>query len=379
MSMCVWARVRVRLLSLFFKGNERRKPEHMMQNSHRGVSRLKLITGSFLLLAGVVGVAYPLWWNHRSSSGATALLKSFRNQVSHNTTHPHQGTNASCNTSGVSGVLQIPSLSLVAPVEQGLADSVLNVAIGHDPATNWPGSSGTSLFAAHDVSFFSQLGSIQPGNLVTFTSGCSTLVYRVSGIKVQNTGTVISLPSVGSIILDTCYPSNALWYTNQRLVVTAVYVDQTKVVLPPVPTPIVSNANNLNAVVPTSIPPGELNLANNTQEMGHLTFSGSYSPSFVQSDLPLGVEATALKGWFAVTHSLYNSRPNWWSNFTQAIFPAQLVASNVRSTAPLEIDEQVTGTNVTGVTLSGGVNNFLLTVSEKVNGSQLVVSNISWS
>lgn len=365
------------------KGNKSRRVArraHALPNSRaRFAWRSRQFLGVTLLLGGTLGVAYPLWWNHRSSSGASALLKTFHHQQTSKGVPIANSSAASCVGNSVSGILSIPALALVAPVEQGLSDAVLNVAVGHDPSTSWPNKSSAALFAAHDVSFFSQLGSIQEGNLVTYTSNCDTSEYRVSAISVLTTGSTVALPKNGSVILDTCYPSNALWYTSQRLVVTATFIKQVKQILPQNPAPLVSNVDHLVASVPTSIPPAELNLANNTQEMGHLSFSGNSSQAFIQSDLPLTAAAAALKGWFVVTHTLVGPQPSWWNSFTQAQFPASLVTASIRSTSPLEITENLNGANLTGVTLTGGLNNHIVTVDEVPNGNSLSVTGISWS
>jgi sortase (surface protein transpeptidase) len=57
--------------------------------------------------------------------------------------------------------LEIPSLGVRAPVLQGLSDSVLNVAAGHDPASPWPGDVGESIIEAHDVSYFARISALK--------------------------------------------------------------------------------------------------------------------------------------------------------------------------------------------------------------------------
>jgi sortase (surface protein transpeptidase) len=48
--------------------------------------------------------------------------------------------------------LTIPALTLAAPVEEGTDDAELDVAVGHDPQSVWPGANGASVLLAHDVS-----------------------------------------------------------------------------------------------------------------------------------------------------------------------------------------------------------------------------------
>ncbi len=132
--------------------------------------------------------------------------------------------NSSCSATPGTGILTIPKLSLTTPVEQGLNNAVLDVAIGHDPATSWPGPSTAALFAAHGVSFFSHLNQLSPGDIITHAIPCATYTFRVEGAQGTSLGAPISLPNQGALVLDTCYPLNALWYTPDRYVVTASYV-----------------------------------------------------------------------------------------------------------------------------------------------------------
>jgi sortase (surface protein transpeptidase) len=64
-------------------------------------------------------------------------------------------------------ILAVPAIGLEAPVLQSLGDSVLNEAVGHDPASVWPGSKGISILLAHDASHFSGLGAVHAGNRVS--------------------------------------------------------------------------------------------------------------------------------------------------------------------------------------------------------------------
>ena len=48
-----------------------------------------------------------------------------------------------------------------APVEEGTDDQELNVAVGHDPQSVWPGVDGAAVFLAHDVSYFVHLNAAQ--------------------------------------------------------------------------------------------------------------------------------------------------------------------------------------------------------------------------
>jgi hypothetical protein len=70
--------------------------------------------------------------------------------------------------------LSIPAIHLQAPVEEGTEDQELNVAVGHAPASVWPGAAGTSVFLAHDVSYFVHLDALKPGDVISYATACDT-------------------------------------------------------------------------------------------------------------------------------------------------------------------------------------------------------------
>ncbi|MHB8682685.1 MAG: sortase domain-containing protein, partial [Acidimicrobiales bacterium] len=61
---------------------------------------------------------------------------------------------------------------MTAPVEQGTGDAELNVAVGHADSTPWPGTPGTSVFLAHDVSYFALIANLQPGDVINYEANC---------------------------------------------------------------------------------------------------------------------------------------------------------------------------------------------------------------
>src|SRR6185437_16130897 len=66
------------------------------------------------------------------------------------------------------GLLEAPVLGLVAPVLEGTGDAVLDDAVGHDPESAWPGGQGTSVLSAHDVTWFSHIDRLKPGDEIRY-------------------------------------------------------------------------------------------------------------------------------------------------------------------------------------------------------------------
>jgi LPXTG-site transpeptidase (sortase) family protein len=188
-----------------------------------------LVAGVLLVLGALTAIAYPCWWTHRERSAERSLVASAPDPVERPASPAAHG--APCSQTGrksaVSGVLVIPALGLAAPVIEGLSDRVLSVAVGHDPATPEPGGPGEAILEAHDVSYFSALGRLRPGDEVIWAAGCRRWVFKTILTTVAQAGTLLPTPPSGSgLALVTCWPTNALWWTPDRFVVeTSLRVD----------------------------------------------------------------------------------------------------------------------------------------------------------
>src|SRR5579875_1863841 len=125
-----------------------------------------------------------------SSHGQQALLRSAQTSADRSgTACSKQGTPS---TDGqLAGVLSLPKLSVSAPVEQGTDDAELNVAVGHADSTPFPGTPGTAVLLAHDVSYFAHIDQLQPGDTIDYRVGCVTHVFNVTGHTVVAAGAPI--------------------------------------------------------------------------------------------------------------------------------------------------------------------------------------------
>ena len=347
----------------------------------RFFTRARISLGLVLLIVAGIGIGYPLWWNHRSQSGAATLIAKYRAQSNGGGAGP--GRSLACTPHGGPGVLSIPTIGLVAPVQQGVDDSVLNVSVGHNPNTAWPGPNNGALLAAHDVSFFSRLSELNVGDVVSYTVSCGTFVFRVSQRQIATTGDNITIPPSGAVVLDTCWPTNALWFTPQRLIVTATYWKTEATATAPT---VVAPASGTIAPValqvnlPSALSPIALTLLTNSQLMGTMSFSGTPTSDFVQSNAPLQLEAAALTNWFAAIHTLEANRPSWWSYFARDVpFPTELRGTSIRSTSRLDVTESVTGTSITGITLAGNLNGLGVVAHESISGGFIYIDSYSVS
>lgn len=335
---------------------------------------LRAAVGGLLLAIAAAGVAYPLWWNHRSSSAGQVLLQRAL---------PVRGTRfgagtvaAGCSTGrGVGsaaastqhpGVLAIPILGLLAPVLQGLSNSVLDVAVGHDPATVWPGQHGESLLLAHDVSYFAELSRLRPGDRVSWQVGCAQAIFRVTATTVTRPGVAIAAPRSGSgLALITCWPTNALFWTSDRFVVQSELVSRwQRSSAPPV---LPARRVQLRVPAPPALAAEGLSLAQTGIPVGRLAFAGSPSATFGEGPQPLEVEEAALRDYAAAAKTAAAGNRSWWSSIAVAGLPLPAAWSLAHHT---DVTLVVSGSTVQEVIVTSPVVTVTLT---NRNGVLLVV------
>ena len=184
------------------------------------------LVGVVLLFTALFAASYAYAHQAHQRQAQAVLLSSEKAAMAKIATQSH---GASCQVSGVqpgqlSGILSIPAINLHAPVEEGTDDPELNVAVGHDPQSVWPGVDGAAVFLAHDVSYFVHLNALKPGDVITYATACNTVKFEVSGQQVVPAGSPVSNTTDPSLVLDTCWPPNALFFTPDRLLVRATEV-----------------------------------------------------------------------------------------------------------------------------------------------------------
>lgn len=241
----------------------------------------------------------------------------------------------------LSGVLSIPALGLRAPVEEGTDDPELDVAVGHDPQSVWPGATGTAVFLAHDVSYFVHLQALEPGDAVTYATACTTVTFRVSGQQVVPAGSPVPNTTTPSLVLDTCWPPNALFFTPDRLLVRATEVGAATgaATLRAAPAPAGGAGGDYRSPAPPALEAQGLTLAQNEAPMGTMTLVHA-SAGFAQSPGPLELEAAALTTYFGGLHAAAQRQAAWWATLAPAVaLPSQLDGAAVTGhDAPLDVE-----------------------------------------
>lgn len=353
-----------------------------MDSTRRSRSGVGLtIVGCLLLVGAAVGVAYPLWWQHRSdttgrrllaqplSGGTTTSVHGRSTSTDHPTCSPSSSGQAA-NASHLAGILQIPSLQLRAPVVQGVADAELNVAVGHDPASPWPGGLGESIVEAHDVSYFSHIDSLKDGTLVEWRDACRVSVFRVTSTEVSTPGTLLQPPPAGrGLALVTCYPTDALFWTPDRFVVQAVLVSSRGATST---ASVPQTVTHLVVPAPRALLDEGLTLQDNPILLGRLSLAGDPATAWSQGPAPLDVEADALESFFGAQKAIAQDNPGWWSALST---PGVAMPAAWDDSTPLFVTIDVVGRRVSSVTLTSEN----VTMRLGVVGDRLLISSVSVS
>ncbi len=322
--------------------------------------------GVLLLWSALGFTAYAVSWQAHSRHAAQVLLRSEHAAMDKIAARKH---GAACLVSGqqsgqLSGILHIPALKLTAPVEEGTDDQELNVAVGHDPQSVWPGVDGAAVFLAHDVSYFVHLNELKPGDVITYQTACNTVKFTVSQQQIVTAGSDVPNTTGPSLVLDTCYPPNALFFTSQRLLVRATEVEAASrgTSLSPGRT-LTGRASAVAYTVPA--PPAlvsqGLTLDQNEAPMGTMQLVNP-SVGFAQSPGPLSLTAAALEAYFGGLHAGAQNQQAWWTAIAPGvIMPPELTGATVIGhDSPLDVEIDSVGDTPsqvvlrTTVTLSGG-------------------------
>jgi sortase A len=354
-----------------------------------GVTLLGVVLLFTALFAGTYALTHQL---HQKHAGNVLVASAEANAKK---VH-QQNHGAACTVSGVkqgqlSGLLSIPAINLKAPVEEGTDDAELNVSVGHNPQSVWPGGVGTSVFLAHDVSYFVHLNALKAGDVITYSTACNTWKYQVTDQQVVSSGSQVLNTPGPSMVLDTCWPPNALFFTPDRLLIHATELG------------VATKGGSLNpskefintvqstsytTSAPQQLQAQGLSLDQNYAPMGTMNLVNA-SVSFAQSPGPLSLEAAALTTYVGGLHSSAQRNTQFWGAMAPGVpMPPQLAGASIsdhQSPLNVEIDStkgvpsQVVLTET--VTLSGGSDpgTHAETVVLPVHGSVVTIGSWTFS
>lgn len=318
-----------------------------------------------------------------SSGGAgTTALGACMSGAKGGTAHRHAPVR---HVTPVQGLLEIPDLGVVAPVEQGMGDAQLAVAVGHNPDSVWPGQRGNAVLYAHDVSYFTSIPNLKNGDEVTFVTPCTTYTFAVTSHAIVKQGAPLYNTSTAAVTLVTCWPTNALWFTPDRYLVTATEI--AKRATGPGAHSYAKASQPPTVPVPAPLAAQGVTLGTYDLPMGTFSLRGNPSRAWAQSTAPLLVEGSAIEAFIAGFRALAEGRLDWWAKIAPGVPPpSPLVdAGSPSYESPTDVTEQTVRTKVVSVTITdtvviGGGNRpgrYAVTAREAVVGHTLTVT--SWA
>jgi sortase A len=236
------------------------------------------------------------------------------------------------------------------------------------------------------VTWFSGIGQLRPGDELRYVMPCRTFTYRVMSHRVVAAGSPVYNTATARIVLDTCYPLNALYLTGSRYLVYADLIETSPTsaipAQPASPSPLIVPA-------PKALVAEGLGLEQNEAPLGVLRLSGSPSASWRQTSAPLQTEASVLTAYFGIVRSAEQANQSWWAALAPS-WPRSAAAGLWRGQitgydTPLDITLRMQGSRVLGATLtaevssagSGQPGTYNLAVTETVSGNELLVSSFT--
>jgi LPXTG-site transpeptidase (sortase) family protein len=336
-------------------------------------------------------VRATLWTTHSNRVGESLIkkLENARHKAAHAAATGATTPTCTATTSagGPQGLLVIPSIGLTAPVEEGTGDDQLNVAVGHVSTSVWPGTTGNTVLEAHDVSYFVNIDQLTPGETIQYETPCTTYDYTVQSHQVIQQGSTIYNTPSPTLSLVTCWPTNALWFTPTRYLVTAsefrTVPNTAGAAVGTVPT----SASPPTVPAPAALVAQGLTLTTNSVPMGTMSITGQPDPGYVEGPGPLAVEDSAVESFIAGVKALEQNQLGWWGAIAPGVpVPQPLLGAHVSGyDSSLDVTVTATGSAATSVQLTdtaavdGGKDpgRYALTVVQTVSAGQLVIT--SWT
>jgi len=354
---------------------------------HRRRRRLPWLSAVAVLcvLLGGYLIAHVILYRDHSSSAGHALVERAKQAMDRVDATPTPGCALPPDPKKVHpgdlvGVLDIPALKLSAPVVEGVDEEQLSIAVGHLSTSVWPGSKGTSVLAAHDVTWFSRIDHLRPGDEFTLRHGCAVDTYRVTEHKVVKKGSPLYHAATPQVVLETCWPTTALYWTNERYLVFADLIGSKVALgvaqegLPPEGDPFVDPAVERVAQNGPSVPHGTLQI------------TGTADDGWRQSNQPLLLAHAAISNYKAGLVALTDESDTIWRHVAPRL-PRPPLAHPGKSTVgdhlrQLDIQAQVVGEVVQAVRTTSAVHlvgqgSYQITTRQVVTEGKLRV--VEWS
>ena len=356
-----------------------------MTGRHRPRRRaglVRLVAGVLLMATG--GALLVSMHSYRRHAFATARVLEGPVAAPAPTRGPRHGCTApppsAATPAGTArAVLSMPGIGVSAPVLAGTSDAVLDVGVGHLGTSRWPDQGGTDVLEAHNVTFFARLPRLRPGATVTLTARCRSWTYTVRSGRVVAEGTPVRDRAAPTLVLVTCWPTDALYFTDHRYVVTAALsaVRIAAPVLPGAAPPTAPTAALPPALAHQDLGPDRVGIP-----LGTLHVSDPAAPRDDRGALAFAASGQAVRLLVAGELAARRDRAGWWRVLAPRL-PWVRAAPLAGLTWAGRLDTVLAADHgrITGVTMSGPVvlrsgRGALLTVRMRVLGGRLLMSGV---
>jgi sortase A len=351
----------------------------------RPSARLLIATGLLAILGGGLLLGH-IWLYTRDARASAGRLTGTLRATMERANGP-RGCSASAPSRGTGAaaprmLLTIPRIGVVAPVLAGTSERVLGVGVGHLTGSRWPDQGGTDVLEAHDVTFFTGLTRLRAGDRVYLDAPCRTWVYRVSAGRVVPQGTPVAAGPTPRLVLVTCWPTDALFYTTQRYLVTTTLVRSSDTASR---LPTVTGFPAPKLRLPAALHGVDLSVDTLGIPLGRLHIAGTPSAAWRGSGAPLQASAAGVRLFDAALVLLRRGWPNLWPRLAPG--GSASAAGPLRGQpypvfeVPVDVTVAAQGDRVTGIHLESQVavagEPYRLRVTEAARAGWLVISR--WS
>jgi hypothetical protein len=149
---------------------------------------------------------------------------------------------------------------------------------------------------------------------------CAVADFIVTGSSIRSPGDFITTPPSGTgLALITCWPTNALFWTSHRWVVTTTLV-KTVIATEHVPS-ATSSGPTLSLSGPRSLLAQDLTLQGNESliRLDTMSIAGTPASTWSEGPGPMKVESEALAVYFGAYKAITQHNRSWWSSLAPGI------------------------------------------------------------
>ena len=158
------------------------------------------------------------------------------------------------------------------------------------------------MIAAHNATWFRHIDQLKKGSAIEVKTDYGEFLFHVTGSKIVHTGEPVYNTPQQSIVLEACYPLNALYLTPYRYLVFAKMDETGKWKN----TQQQSAATIYKAAIPQHLRSEGLTLSTNTLPMGTMKYTDQPSKVYTESPSPLSASNALVQSYLAWLHASSN-------------------------------------------------------------------------